>query len=53
MFKSVKKLYELDRTFDYSKEGSLNKRKFVKHRAHKRLRKQLNVNKETQNENME
>lgn len=41
MRKSVKRLYELDRTFDYGKEGSLKKRKFVKLRARKRLRQQL------------
>lgn len=41
MRKSVKCLYELDRTFDYGKEGSLKKRKFVKFRARKRLRQQL------------
>ena len=53
MFKSVKKLYELDRTFDYGKEGSLKKRRFVKHRAHKRLRRQLKINEVVKNENME
>ena len=41
MRKYVKRLYELDRTFDYGKEGSLKKRKFVKLRARKRLRQQL------------
>ena len=41
MRKSVKGLYELDRTFDYGKEGSPKKRKFVKLRARKRLRQQL------------
>lgn len=41
MRKSVKRLYELDRTFDYGKEGSPKKRKFVKLRARKRLRQQL------------
>ena len=50
MFKSVKKLYELHRSYDF---GELNK-KFVKHRAHKRLRQQLKPTKERpKNENME
>ena len=44
MRKSVKRLYELDRTFDYGKEGSPKKRKFVKLRARKRLRQQLKPN---------
>lgn len=44
MRKSVKRLYELDRTYDYGPEGSKEKRKFVKHRVHKRLRRQLKKN---------
>lgn len=44
MRKSVKRLYELDRTYDYAPDGSKKKRKFVKHRAHKRLRRQLKKN---------
>ena len=46
MRKSVKRLYELDRRFDYGPEGSIKKRKFVKHRSHKRLRRQLKKNME-------
>ena len=49
MRKSVKRLYELDRTFDYGKEGSLKKRKFVELRARKRLRQQLKLNSEVIN----
>lgn len=41
MRKSVKKLYEADRRYDYAPDGSYKKRKFVKHRARKRLRQQL------------
>ena len=46
MRKSVKRLYEIDRRFDYAPEGSLKKRKFVKHRSHKRLRQQLKIKQE-------
>ena len=44
MRKSVKRLYEIDRRFDYNRERSLKKRKFAKYRAHKRLRQQLKLN---------
>ena len=53
MFKSVKRLYKLDITFDYSKKGTPNERRFVKHQAHKRLRRQLKINEVVKNENME
>lgn len=41
MRKSVRRLYEIDRRYDYTIDGSYKKRKFVKHRARKRLRQQL------------
>lgn len=44
MRKSVKRLYEIDRRYDYAPDGSHKKRKFVKKRATKRLRQQLKKN---------
>lgn len=45
MRKSVKRLYEIDRSYDYGDAHGFKKTKqnvgFVKHRAHKRLRQQL------------
>ena len=45
MRKSVKRLYELDRSYDYGDAVGFKNTKqnvgFVKHRSHKRLRQQL------------
>ena len=45
MRKSVKRLYELDRSYDYGESYGFNNTKrnvgFVKRRSHKRLRQQL------------
>lgn len=59
MRKSVKREYELDRSYDYSESYGFRNTKqnvgFVKKRSHKRLRKQLRVdNREmSNNENIE
>ena len=48
MRKSVKREYELDRSYDYAESYGFKNTKrnvgFVKHRAHKRLRRQLKKN---------
>lgn len=41
MRKSVRRLYEVDRKYDYAPDGSYKKRQFVKKQARKRLRQQL------------
>ena len=45
MRKSVKRYYEIDRRYDYAEAHGFKNTKrnvgFVKHRSHKRLRKQL------------
>ena len=45
MKRSVKKEYEYKRSYDYADFDTKNGRKFVKKRSHKRLRKQLEVEK--------
>lgn len=57
MRKSVKREYELDRSYDYSESYGFKNTKqnvgFVKKRSHKRLRKQLKAKEDIQDENIE
>ena len=50
MRKSVKRLYEIDRSYDYSESYGFKNTKqnvgFVKRRSHKRLRRQLKIKQE-------
>lgn len=40
MRRSIKRFYEIDRTYDFAERSNPGEKKFIKKRSHKRLRRQ-------------